>query len=170
MDIAAICRREVVTVDQNASPREAVGLMREHHVGALVVTAADGAEPHVVGIVTDRDLALGLIDRSADTAPVKIGQLASRDLVAVSVHGSIGDAAAAMQRSAVRRLLVVEPSGQLVGIVSSDDLFQALADQLTMLAGALRAGTEHESSRPKPVAAPMPRPVFRPHGTAGWQA
>jgi CBS domain-containing protein len=170
MDIAAVCRKEVVTIDQNASPREAASLMKSHHVGALVVTATDGAEPHVVGIVTDRDLALEVIGRGTDAAPLRIGQLASRNLVAVPVHGSIGDAAAAMQRSGVRRLLVVEEGGQLAGFLSSDDLFEALAGQLATLSAALRAGNDRESAPRKPAPPPTPRPVFRPHGTAGWQA
>ena len=57
MDIATVCQRQVVTINAGASLREAALLMRERHVGALVVT--DSAQtPRALGVVTDRDLAI----------------------------------------------------------------------------------------------------------------
>lgn len=170
MDIASICRREIVTIDEQASLRDAAGMMRSHHVGALVVTANEGEQPRVVGIVTDRDLAIEVLARDLGGSDVKVGQLASRRLAGVPAHGNIGDAVAAMQRAGVRRLLVTEENGQLAGFISSDDLFEALAGQLGTLAGALRAGTARESAERQPISPPTPRPVFLPQGTAGWQA
>lgn len=168
MDIAAICRKDVVTIDENASYHEAASLMRSQHVGALVVTA--GVEPRVTGIVTDRDLAIEVLSRKLDIGTSRIGQIASRNLAAVPADGTIGEAVAIMQRAGVRRLLVIEEGGHLTGLVSSDDLFEALAGQLGQLAGALRAGIAREGTERRATAPASPRPIFQPHGTAGWQA
>jgi CBS domain-containing protein len=170
MDIASLCRREIVTIDEHAPLRDAAAMMRSHHVGALVVTANDGEQPRVVGIVTDRDLAIEVLARSLAGSDVKIGQLASRRLAAVPGRGSIGDAMAAMQRAGVRRLLVTEEDGQLTGFISSDDLFEALAGELSTLAGTLRAGIARESAERQPISPPTPRPVFLPQGRSGWHA
>jgi CBS domain-containing protein len=170
MDIASLCRREIVTIDEHATLRDAAALMRSHHVGALVVTATEGDKPRVVGIVTDRDLAVEVLARDLAVSTLKIGQIASRPLAAVPAHGSIGDALAAMQRAGVRRLLVVEQDGRLGGFISSDDLLEALAGQLGLLAGALRAGMARENAERKPVSPPAGPPVFLPQGTPGWKA
>ena len=56
MKIASICQRRVVTIDNASSLVQAAGLMREHDVGALVVTTESSEGPRVTGVVTDRDL------------------------------------------------------------------------------------------------------------------
>lgn len=170
MNIASICRKEIVTVDEQASLRQAAALMRDHHVGALVVTASDGQAPRAIGIVTDRDLVIEVLARNLVGSDVKAGELASRRLAAVVTTAGIGDAVEAMQRAGVRRLLVTEDSGEVVGIVSSDDLLEAIAGELGTLAGALRTGIARENAERPAMAAAMPRPVFLPRGTAGWQA
>jgi CBS domain-containing protein len=62
MKLADLCTREVVGIDANASVRQAATLMCDEHVGALVVMTADDP-PQVVGVVTDRDLALEVLGR-----------------------------------------------------------------------------------------------------------
>ena len=80
MKVADYCQREIVTIAADASLREAAALMRETHVGALVIT--DSVDPaRVVGVVTDRDLAIEVIARDLDVASIRIGQLASPSLV-----------------------------------------------------------------------------------------
>lgn len=49
MTIAAICRREIITIDSTASLRDAATLMRERHVGALVVTVETAGHEQVMG-------------------------------------------------------------------------------------------------------------------------
>ena len=58
MDMASICKRDIVSVDRAASLQQAARLMREHHVGALVVTAETPQGHQVSGVVTDRGRAL----------------------------------------------------------------------------------------------------------------
>lgn len=169
MEIAAICKREVVSIDVGASLRDAASSMRTHHVGALVVTVGAATGEQAVGVITDRDLAIEILARELDPGDVKVGQVASRQLASVPIHAGIAEAIAVMREAGVRRLLVTEQQGELVGIVSADDLLEALAAQLGGLAGALRTGLAREAGERGAISPPRPRPVFLSYGTPGMQ-
>ena len=169
MSIAAICRPEVITISAGASLRDAANLMREHHVGALVVTVEAAGHEQAVGVITDRDLAIEILARDLDPVDVKVGQLARRHLASVPATAGISDAVSVMRDAGVRRLLVTGPEGQLAGFVSADDLLDALAGQLGVLASALRSGIAREGVERASIPPPHPRPVFLPHGTPGMR-
>lgn len=174
MDIASICRRHVITVDRGATLQQAAALMREHHVGALVVTEHADEGLRIAGVISDRDLAIEVLARGLDAARLDVGRLAaSTGARVVSVPGSAGfdEAIQAMQAQGVRRLLVRDDAGHLVGLVSFDDLFEACAAQMAGLAAALRKGLEREAAERASVAAPpLPRLRVPAVGTAGWQS
>lgn len=163
MNVADYCQREIVTIPADAPLQEAAAVMRKNHVGALVVI--DSVEPaRVVGVVTDRDLAIEVIARDLDVASMSIGQLASPSLVAVPGGASIYEAVAAMEDEGVRRLLVTDSDSRVFGFLSADDLVEAIAAELSGLARALRRGIARESEeRPGPRALP----VFLPPGVPG---
>lgn len=149
MDISSLCTREIVSVSANASIREAAEAMRQHHVGALVVTDPD--EPgRAIGLVTDRNLVVDLLAQGLPVEGQAIGTLCSTRLVGVPATATMQEAVQEMRRAGVRRLLVVRPGGSLVGLVSADDLFEAIAGELEDLAGALRGGIARESARTTP--------------------
>lgn len=146
MDVSSFCRREVVSIRADASVREAAQAMRQHHIGALVVTDPD--EPgRASGIVTDRDLVVGLLAEDFPVEGATVGQLYTRKLVGVPSTATLHEAVQAMQRAGVRRLVVVQPGGSLAGLISADDVFEAVAGELEVLASALRRGIDHESRR-----------------------
>ena len=169
MSIAAICQPEVVTINAGASLYDAANLMRAHHIGALVVTVDAAGHEQAVGVITDRDLAIEVLASDLNPTDVKVGQLASRHLATVPGTAGIGEAVAVMQAAGVRRLLVTGNEGQLTGFVSADDLLEALAGQLGVLANALRAGIAREGVDRPLIPRARPRPVFLAHGTPGMQ-
>lgn len=163
MDISSLCHRDIVSVSANASVREAAQIMRQHHVGALVVTDAD--EPgRAIGVVTDRNLVVDLLAQGLPPEGRTIGTLCSTSLIGVPSTATLPEAVQEMRRAGVRRLLVVRPGGELVGLVSADDLFEAIAGQLESLAGALRSGIAQESLRTTHDAPrfDIPRAVYLP--------
>lgn len=168
-NITALCTREVVGIDAGASLRDAATLMCEEHVGALVVMT--GTEPpKVVGIVTDRDLALEVLGRTGDPDDLKVGHLAKSPPLAVPSAASVREAVEAMAQAGVRRLLVVDDDGGVVGLVSADDLLCAVSEELEGLARALRSNIKHEKSQRKVMAVSRgARPVFPIFGTAAVQ-
>jgi CBS domain-containing protein len=149
MDMSSLCQREIVSVRANASIREAAEAMRRHHVGALVVT--DPEEPgRAIGVVTDRNLVVDLLAAGLPVEGQDIGTLCSTEIVGIAATATVQEAVEAMRSAGVRRLLVVRPGGSLVGLVSADDLFEAIAGELETLATALRSGISRESVRTKP--------------------
>lgn len=166
MNVSSLCARKIVAIDADATLSDAAALMHEQHVGALVVTAASGADgrDEAVGIVTDRDLVIDAVARDLQPSQHRVRAIASRRLTGVPGTAGLAEAVAAMERGGVRRLLVTDADGAIVGLVSADDLLAALAGELGGLARALRGGIAREAAaRP----APAPRPVFLPFGTPG---
>lgn len=169
MSIAQICRREIVSIDATAQLKDAAALMLRRHVGALVVTVTQGEREQAVGMITDRDLAIEALSHGLDTGEVRVGEVASRHLESVPAAAGLAEAIAVMRQAGVRRVLVTEQDGQLAGFVSSDDLLDALAAELSGLAQALRSGIAREGAERATLATSRPRPVFLPHGTPGMQ-
>jgi CBS domain-containing protein len=146
MNIANLCERDIVTVPASASIREAASIMRDQHVGALAVT--DPYKPdHVIGIVTDRDLVLQVLATGRTGEGQAVGDVCRTDLSGVPATASIHEAVQAMQRAGVRRLLVMGKDKEVMGLVSIDDLLDAVAGELDALAGTLRTGIVREASR-----------------------
>ncbi len=108
--------------------------MEAHNVGSLIVTDTDG---DIVGIATDRDLAMGLAHGLDGTAVVE--EVMSRNVVTVPDHASLDAAAAAMDSRGVRRLPVADSTGHPIGIICLDDLYRYLTQEAITLAGAVRA-------------------------------
>lgn len=146
MNIGDICTRDVVIADQASSLQQAAALMRQHHVGTLVVVAksTDGAQ--AVGVVTDRDMVIEAIARGLDVSETEIGRLTDGRVAALPCGATIDDAVIAMKKQGVRRLLVSGEGGQLFGIVSLDDLLGALAQEMSEVAHAVRSGIERETA------------------------
>lgn len=170
MSIASLCRHPVVTLERNASLQQAAGLMRDHHVGAVVVTGEVDGRPAVAGVVTDRDLAIEVLARGVAAADVHVGTIARGQLVTVADTADLGEALQTMQRHGVRRLLVTGSGGHLAGIVALDDLLEAIAALCGTLGGVVRSGIEREAAERAPLAPPPAPPhVHVPAmGTAGW--
>ncbi len=165
MNIASICQRRVITIEAGASLREAAASMRENHVGSLVVI--DAVEPsRVAGVVTDRDLAIEVLAGDVDAASMRIGQLVNGSLIAVPGSGTIQDAVTVMEEAGVRRLLVTDEEGRVIGFLSSDDLLDAVAAELGGLARALRSGIARESAERPPFPEPE-HAVFLPQCMPG---
>lgn len=146
MDVREICVRDVVTVTRDDTVLSAARRMRNHHVGALVVVA--GHPPRPVGILTDRDIAVGIVAQDVEDIPsLLVGDVLTRDESDV-VTAYEGDSALwtawQMRDAGVRRVPVVDDDGLLVGILSMDDLLQMLVDQLTEIVELIRGQQARE--------------------------
>ncbi len=143
MNIGEICSRVVLVARRGMPVSEAARLMREHHVGALVVIdQTDGARP--VGIVTDRDMVVEVL--SEDIAPDKltVGDIMSDDIVNVGAQDGVFETIGLMQGKGVRRVVVVDDADRLIGIVSLDDLLEVLAEELIGLAKTIAGEQRRE--------------------------
>jgi CBS domain-containing protein len=162
MKVAEICTRELVMADREASLQQAAALMREHHVGALLVVANGTEGLQAAGIVTDRDVVIEAVARGLDVAQTPVGRLAEGKLAVVRAESTLDEAIEAMKARGVRRLLVAGEGGAVQGIVTLDDLLDAVAHEVSGLARIARAGIERESAERAPLPAQPPRPIRVP--------
>ncbi len=133
MLISDISRSDVVTCERDTSVHGVAALMREHHVGDVVVVEVEGGRKRPVGIVTDRDLVIELLATQVDPGSVSAGDVMSWELVQARADDDISAAIDAMRAAGVRRMPVVDGEGALVGIVTVDDLIDWLAGSLNDL-------------------------------------
>ena len=124
--IREVMTPDPTTVEPGTSAQEAARKMKSEDVGSLPIV--DGGR--LVGMITDRDLALRLVadGKSADTT---VGELGSRELVTIDPQQDLGEAARLMSEHQLRRLPVCEEDGKLVGILAQADVAQAGHDTLT---------------------------------------
>jgi CBS domain-containing protein len=134
MPIGEICNREVVVSFPKESAVEAAKLMRQYHVGDLVIVEDGNGKRVPVGIVTDRDLVVEVMATEVDPAQFTVADLMSRDLLTAREDDGIFETIQRMRIHGVRRVPVVDKTGALMGIMSIDDLFSLLAEEMTELA------------------------------------
>ena len=133
MTIKEFCVRNVVTVARTDTITAAAALMREHHVGDVVVVDDSGGSRIPVAIVTDRDVVVEVVAAGVDPRVLKAGDLLQRPVVTVREDRSYTDTVRLMTQHGIRRVPVVDAQGALVGIVSADDMLRQLAVPLAAL-------------------------------------
>lgn len=145
MTVGEICSRDVVCALRGDTVRHAAKLMREHHVGALVVTE-DRDEIRVpIGMVTDRDIVVAVVATGLDSELLTVDDIMCVDMVVAGDKESEADAAETMCVKGIRRLPVVDAAGALIGIVTADDLLDSLAEEMTSLSKMLSRERRRES-------------------------
>jgi CBS domain-containing protein len=172
MNLASLSQRRVISLDRAEPLERAARAMRDSHVGALVVTETTPQGRRVLGIVTDRDLALQALMENADAATAEIGDYVDGTVVAAPEDADLAEGIECMREAGVRRLVLHDDEGHLTGVVSFDDLLAATAAQLASLAGITQRGLQHEVEAlaedghgEAPVVLRLPA-----MGTAGWTA
>lgn len=137
MTAGEYCNREVVIVEKTESVREAINLMRTHHVGDVVVVEKSNDASRPVGILTDRDIVIEILAENVDLEAVSVGDVMSYELQTVDEDVKLLDATKIMRTKGIRRLPVVDARGRLVGILAADDVLALIAEQLTDLVGLI---------------------------------
>lgn len=145
MSIGEFCNREVVFATKEMSLPEAAQLMREYHVGDLVVVDEVDGKRVPVGIVTDRDMVIEIIAQSADINEFSVGDIMGPQLVSVQETDGVFETIRLMRTKGVRRIPVVNLEGGLVGIISADDILDLLAEEMVELAKVAPREQEREA-------------------------
>ena len=138
MTVGEICNREVIVIQRDATILEAAKLMRQYHVGAVIVVDKHNERQIPVGIVTDRDLVVEVLATELDETVITVGDIMAIDIFTVKENTATYEAIEFMRRKTSRRLPIVDESGELVGILTLDDVLQLLSEELLDLAKLVR--------------------------------
>lgn len=140
MNVGEICVRNVVTVRESDELSKAAAVMREQHVGYLVVVEPKVGESGFapVGVLTDRDIVVGVVAKDTDPKALRVGDLMTRQPVVVHESASLNEALGEMRNIGVRRMPVVGRGSILVGVLSLDDILGAISEELLGVAGSVR--------------------------------
>lgn len=149
MTIGGICNREVVIAERGMDVPEAARLMRQYHVGTLVIVEGIEGQREPVGIVTDRDIAIEIVAAGVDPNGLTVGDIMGGGLVTVREGEGIFETIRYMRDRGVRRVPVVDNGGWLVGIVTLDDLLELIAEELNEMTKLISRGRQLETTARK---------------------
>jgi signal-transduction protein with cAMP-binding, CBS, and nucleotidyltransferase domain len=121
--IGSLVSGEALFVDESSSVYQTIDLMIQKGVASIVVSTA--GTPH--GIFTERDVLKRVAAKGIDTKQTQVKQVMTSPLVTMAKTALIGEALTEMYRRDIRNMPVVEPGGELIGIVSMPDILQYAA-------------------------------------------
>jgi len=134
MQVGEICTREVVCASVETTVAAAAKLMRQYHIGDVIVTREENGRRIPLGIVTDRDVVLGVVAPELNPAALTVGDIMGPELLTGGEMEDVFDAIQRMRNKGVRRMPVVQDDGSLAGILSVDDVIEVLAEEMNQLA------------------------------------
>ena len=141
MPVGDYCRRNVGTIEISATLAAAAARMNEEQAGCLVVFDANAV---ACALVTDRDLALRALCGRLEAKTATLDAIVVHDdLVFVREETAVRVAVAMMRRHGLRRLLVLDRTKHLIGILHWDDIVGLLAQELGEIATAIGAQATH---------------------------
>jgi CBS domain-containing protein len=120
--------RDIMTPDPTTCSAEddltrVIEIMKDEDCGIVPITEGNG-EQRVVGVVTDRDIALYLGERDVPPSEVNAGDVMTRDVVSAQADDDIREVSRKMQNAQIRRVLVTDGQ-RLLGVISTADLARA---------------------------------------------
>ena len=139
-NVGQYCSRRVVTVRPGDGLLDAARVMRDRHVGCVVVvdeTVEHGHAP--IGILTDRDIVVGLLaqtDRHLHL--VRVDDIMTKNPTTAQESEDLSDTLLRMRTAGIRRVPVLNQDGELMGVLSFDDLVDYVQDELSDLARLLK--------------------------------
>ncbi len=125
MSVGKLCRREVVWVNLGTTIKEIAQIMHGKNVGSVVVV---DKERKPIGIVTDRDIVIRVINENLNPAQIYVDDVISSNILTLREDMGLIEALEYMKGKGVRRFPVVDSEGKLVGIITVDDIVKELAD------------------------------------------
>ena len=125
MNISELMSKDPCTVSPDTPVSEAARLMKEEDVGMVpVIERVGGAETRgrLVGVITDRDIAIRAVADGRDIGSVTVNDVMSKGATTAKASDNVDDVMKVMGREQVRRIPIVDERDQLVGIVSQADV------------------------------------------------
>ena len=114
--------QELITIDASEPVMEVAKAMAENKISSVVVT--EDGKPS--GIITERDIVIRVDAQCEELKEIKCKEIASSPLATIDSEAAIFEATRLMEEKKVKKLLVTNSAGQIVGIVSMTDLLKSV--------------------------------------------
>ena len=137
MSLGKIYSNAVISISENGTIHECAKLMKEKHVGTVLVLSEQG-DKKPLGIITDRDIVVKIVSKKNDLSNIKVTEVMSTDLLLLPKQQGIKEAIEAMKSKGVRRVPILDDDKKVCGIVSVDDLIMLLVNELSSLSGLIK--------------------------------
>ena len=138
MKVGEYCKRAVVAINGKADAAAAAQLMRNEHVGFLIVYRDGDELQRPVGVLTDRDLVLAVMARDVDAHTVTVEDVMTRQPLIANESDELSDLLQAMRMAGIRRVPVVDVRGALVGIMAIDDAIDVITGLMCDISGSIK--------------------------------
>ena len=125
--IKGVMTSDPCTIDAGKSVAYAAKMMRDEDVGLAPIVEDD----KLVGMLTDRDIAVRVVAEGRNPDQVTVSEVASKQVVTIDPQQDLDEALRIMAKHQVRRLPVVEEDGRLVGVVAQADVAREGDDDRT---------------------------------------
>ena len=127
MRVSEAMTRDVRVATPGQTIRDVAKMMAEADAGSVPV----GENDRLIGMVTDRDIAIRALANGKDVSKLVAKDVMSKDVIYCRDTEAAEDAIRLMEDNQVRRLPVLNESKQLVGMISLGDISHALSQDLT---------------------------------------
>jgi len=141
-----------VTCGRETSVLELAQLMRDRHVGDVIVVDEHDGQMTPVGVVTDRDLVVEILAKGANPDLLRAGDLIANEIVTAFESELVYDAIWHMRGKGIRRLPVIDSHNHLLGVLTADDVTAFLAEELTEVARIAHRQIKREEAAQDPLA------------------
>lgn len=142
MSAGRICSRIVVTAAPEETVFSGAGRMAERQVGTLIVV--DPKHPRKpIGVVTDRDIAVRCVAKGLEPKNTPVSKIMSTPAHMIDEDVPVEAAIEKMAHAKARRLIVKNLQGELVGVISLDDILEMITSEAGALSKLLAAQTPH---------------------------
>ena len=143
MFVGEMCNRQVVICGPDDSIQNAAELMRDNHVGDVIVVEHKEGKHYPIGILTDRDIVIEVLAEGVNLSDITVKDVMSSELISVKEDDFIIETIEKMRDKGVRRVPVVNQESGLEGILAVDDTIELVAELLSNLVGLFK----HEYNR-----------------------
>ena len=133
MFVGEMCNRQVIICGPDDSIQTASELMRDNHVGDVIVVDHKEGKHFPIGILTDRDIVIEVLAEGVSLNDIAVKDVMSSNLICIKEDDFIIETIAKMRDKGIRRIPVVNREGSLEGILAVDDTIELVAELLSDL-------------------------------------
>ena len=138
MKVSAVCKRGAISIASTESISAAAQLMRERHVGFLIVYRPGDELRRPICVLTDRDIVVEVTANKVDPEALTVGDLMTREPVVANETEDLSDVLQGMRMAGVRRVPVVDIRNALVGVIAIDDAFDIITGFMCDITGSVK--------------------------------